>query len=112
MNKNMKDIENMASLLKSGATMLFEHCPQCDSPLFKLQNDEIWCPRCNKKVVKLKKGEEISRSTSLKEIEKIVFFKLKEISLHFKDENDFTKLENLSNLLSLCLDILHKIRKI
>lgn len=111
MSKNKEEVKHMANLLKSGATMLFEHCPQCGSPLFKIQN-EIWCSKCNKKVVKVKKGEELSHSTLLKAIEKIVLLKLKEVSLHLKNESDITKLENLSNLLSIWLDILQKIWKI
>ena len=40
------NIKRMADLLKSGATMLSQVCPQCRVPLFKLRTGEIICPSC------------------------------------------------------------------
>ncbi len=37
-------IRKMADLLRSGATMLAEHCPKCGLPLFRLRTGEIVCP--------------------------------------------------------------------
>jgi UPF0148 protein len=38
-------IKKMAELLRSGATMLQETCPKCNSPLFML-GDKILCAKC------------------------------------------------------------------
>ena len=108
-----ESIKRMADLLKSGATMLFEHCPQCGSPLFKLQ-DEIRCPKCDKRVVILKPGEEIpdiSRSELLSDVESTVLSKLQEISERVRGEKNVSKLESLGSLLSIWLDVLDKVRK-
>ena len=113
MSGDDESIKRMADLLKSGATMLFEHCPQCGSPLFKLQ-DEISCPKCDKRVVIVKTGEEIpdiSRSELLRDVESTVLSKLQEISERVRGENDVSKLESLRNLLSIWLDVLDKVRK-
>lgn len=114
MSGDEETVKRMADLLKSGATMLFEHCPQCGSPLFKIQ-DEVWCPKCNKRVIIVKEGEEtpdLSSSVLLSDVEKIVLSKLQEVSQRIKDENDVSKLETLGNLLSTWLEVLEKVRKI
>jgi len=114
MSDDKESIKHMADLLKSGATMLFEHCPQCGSPLFKLQ-DEIRCPKCDKRVVILKTGEEIpdvSRSELLREVESTVLSKLQEISERVRGEKDVSKLDSYGSLLSIWLDVLDKVRKI
>ena len=104
----------MANLLKSGATMLFEHCPQCGSPLFKLQ-DEVSCPKCDKRVVIVKAGEQVpdvSKSDLLSDVEDAVLSKIQEVSNRVSEEKDVSKLVALGNLLLTWLDVLEKVRKI
>jgi UPF0148 protein len=112
MSDDEESIKRMADLLKSGSTMLFEHCPQCGSPLFKLQ-DEIRCPKCDKRVVILKAGEEIpdvSRSELLSAVENTVLYILQEVSERVSVEKDVSKLESYGRLLSIWLDVLDKVR--
>ncbi len=112
-SSDKEQVKRMADLLKSGAAMLFEHCPQCGSPLFKIR-DEVWCPTCNKRVIIVKGEEEIpdfSSSTLLSDVEKIVLSKVQEVSQRIKDEEDISKLEKLGNLLSMWLEVLEKVRK-
>ena len=114
MSEDKEPIKRMADLLKSGATMIFEHCPQCGSPLFKIR-DEVWCPTCNKKVIIVKAGEEppdLSSSTLLSDVERIVLSKIQGISQRIKDEDDVSRLETLGNLLSRWLEMLEKLRRI
>ena len=113
MSGDEESIKRMADLLKSGATMLFEHCPQCGSPLFKLQH-EIRCPKCDKRVVIVKSGEKIpdvSRSELLSDVESTVLYMLQEISERVRGEKDVSKLESYGSLLSIWLDVLEKVRK-
>lgn len=114
MSRDEESIKRMADLLKSGATMLFEHCPQCGSPLFKLQ-DEVRCPKCDKRVIIVKTGEEVpdvSKSELLIDVEDTILYKLQEFSDRVRDEKDVSKLVALGNLLSTWLDVLEKVRKI
>ena len=114
MSKNDEQTKRMADLLKSGATMLFEHCPQCGSPLFKIQ-DEVWCTNCDKKVVIIKRSEEVpdtSTAILLSDIETTVLSKLQEINQRVRDETDVSNLEALGNLLSTWLEVYEKIKNI
>lgn len=113
MSDDKESIKRMADMLKSGATMLFEHCPQCGSPLFKLQ-DEIRCPKCDKRVVIVKAGEKIpdfSRSELLSSVETTVLYVLQEISERVRREKDVLKMEAYGKLLAMWLDVLEKVKK-
>jgi uncharacterized Zn finger protein (UPF0148 family) len=101
----------MSDLLKAGATMLFEHCPECNAPLFK-NKDEVWCPNCNKRVIIVKEGEEteVTSMLLLEEIEKTIMMKLQEISREIGKERASSKLLERGELLLKWLEILEKIR--
>jgi uncharacterized Zn finger protein (UPF0148 family) len=103
----------MSDLLKSGATMLFEHCPQCNSPLFKIEN-ETWCPSCNKQVITVKEGKnvEYAMATFLDTLEERVLTKIENISQQISNEKDVSNLINLTTLTSALLDILNKTKNL
>ena len=104
----------MSELLKSGATMLSKNCPECGSPLFKVEKDII-CAKCNKKVVIVKateKDDKIAEETVLSNVERTVLSKIKEVNDAINSENDKEKLILNSQSLSIWLDILDKIRKL
>lgn len=108
-----EDVKQMAEWLKKGAAMLSEQCPECGSPLFKLQG-EIWCPKCNKRVVIIKK-EEVPRVVGpmlLAGVEDTILIKISEINAQIKAEKDPEKLEKLGGLLSTWLEALEKLKKI
>jgi UPF0148 protein len=46
--KIKEDIKKMANLLRSGHTMLNISCPDCNNPLFKDKDGNMFCPICNK----------------------------------------------------------------
>ncbi len=113
MSKDDEKIKRMGDLLKSGATMLFEYCPECSTPLFKIK-DDIWCPNCNKRVIIVREGEEtkVTSMLLLEEIEKTIMIKLQEISHGIRNEMDPPKLLEIGELLLKWLEILEKIRNI
>ena len=89
-------MRRMADALKSGAKMLADHCPVCNSPLFEI-NGEIWCLRCNKRVIKvrgdaltslLKKTGEINEIREITEAIKSILDALEKAS---KLQKDFTE---------------------
>ena len=106
-------LKRMADLLKSGATMLEDHCPECNSPLFRVKG-EVWCSRCNKRVIKVKEGEELLVTTlsSLNDVERMVLTKIQETSKLIIEEKDIANLEKLSRLLLNWLEALEKATKI
>lgn len=108
----MSDIKKMAELLRGGAKMLSLTCPECGSILFKI-NDDIICPKCNKKVVVVKESQETETiSILLDQVEKTVFDKIAAIEKRFREENDPQEIEKLSKLLLVWLEILERINNI
>ncbi|HEY5620508.1 MAG TPA: Sjogren's syndrome/scleroderma autoantigen 1 family protein, partial [Candidatus Bathyarchaeia archaeon] len=74
------DVKHMADLLKSGATMLSDICPECGSPLFRIKG-EVFCAKCNKPVVYAKAtGPQatVSPSHLLESLEQTIMAKLTE----------------------------------
>jgi len=105
----------MADLLRSGATLTEYSCPVCSSPLFRLKGDELWCAKCQKKVVVVKEGEQVTELTSLAalgEVESTLLGKIQEINKMIREEGDIEHLQRLSNVLSTLLENLEKIKKI
>lgn len=105
-------IKRMTDLLKSGATMLSEHCPSCNSPLFNIKG-EIRCPKCNKRVVMISEERQLlSGSSLLDDAERIILLKIRESSDKILKEKQIAKLDRLSGLLIKWLEALEKIRRI
>jgi len=111
---NQKDLQNMADLLKQGATLTELSCPACSSPLFKLKSGELWCAKCQKRVLVIKEGEtpeEATRSIMLSGVESTVLAKIREVQAKINEEKDPAQLEKLSTTLTSLLENLEKIKK-
>lgn len=105
----------MAELLRSGATMTNLSCPACSSPLFRLKNKELWCARCQKKVVVVKEGENVEEPqlpTSLGATEAILTAKISEINERIQKESNLDELQKLSSVLSALLENLDRAKKV
>jgi len=112
--KEPKELQTMANLLKQGATLTDLSCPACSSPLFKLQSGEIWCAKCQKRVVIVREGqttEEATRPVLLSTLETTVLTKIQDIEKKLREENDPAQLEKLTATLASLLENLEKIRK-
>jgi len=73
------DIKRMADLLKSGATMLSQVCPQCKVPLFKLRTGEIVCPSCGTRYYIVSNSREEAEAlihTTIERLERTIMSKL------------------------------------
>jgi len=108
-------IKSMAELLRSGATMIDLSCPACSSPLFRLKNKDIWCARCQKKVVVVKEGEKVEEpepSASLGTTEAVLEAKISEINGRIQNESNLDELQKLSSVLSALLENLDKAKKL
>ena len=114
MSTKPKDLENMANLLKQGATLTELSCPACASPLFKLKTGELWCAKCQKRVIIVKEGEtqeEATKPAVLSGLESTVLTKIQEVESKIKTEKDPAQLEKLSNTLTTLLENLEKIKR-
>ena len=104
----------MADLLKSGATMLSDICPECGSPLFKVKGD-IFCAKCNKPVVYARAtGPQatISPSMLLESVEQTIMGKINDANQLLKSEKDPEKLSAYSNLVFGWLSMVEKLRSL
>ena len=107
----MSNVKKMADLLRGGAKMLSSTCPECGSILFKV-DDNVICPNCNKKVVIIKDTQEtktLARNLLLDQVEKTVINNISELEKSIREEKDLEELRNMSEILSILLDILERI---
>jgi len=114
MSAKSKDLQVMADLLRQGATLTELSCPACASPLFKLKNGELWCAKCQKRVIVVKEGETLEEATRpivMSSLESTVLDKIREIETKIREEKDPSQLEKLSSTLVTLLENLEKIRK-
>jgi UPF0148 protein len=108
------DVKGMAELLKSGATMLSETCPECGTPLFR-RGKETFCAKCNKPVVIIQTSEDETRlktDTILQSSEQTLMAKIQEVNLALKNETDPDKLVAYGNALSSWLSAIEKLRRL
>jgi UPF0148 protein len=110
-----KHIKKMADLLRQGSTLTDLACPACSSPLFKLKNGDLWCAKCEKKVIVVKEGEEPPKVTSpmvLDTLEATLLEKAQGIRNKIQNTENVEELQKLSSALSELLENLEKIRRI
>ncbi|MHA1772322.1 MAG: Sjogren's syndrome/scleroderma autoantigen 1 family protein [Candidatus Thorarchaeota archaeon] len=113
MDEKDESIKRMADLLRRGATMLAQACPQCGSPLLKI-GDEIYCATCDRKIV-YSDEQDVSHSqghTTLPELQHTLLEKIKALNDAIAHENDLEVLTKLSNLLVLMLRALRETNNI
>ncbi len=108
-------IKRMADLLRRGSTLTELACPACASPLFRLKSGELWCGRCEKKVIVVKEGEDpfrMERSGALDSLEATLMAKVQEIQKKMQGEQKAEELQKLGTALSGLLENLERTRKI
>jgi len=108
-------IKRMADLLRQGSTLTELACPACASPLFRLRRGDLWCAKCEKKVIVVREGEEPTKITSsivLETFEATLLAKAQEIQNKMQHEENIEELQKLSAVFSGLLENLEKIRKI
>jgi UPF0148 protein len=113
-SKQPEKIQNMANLLKQGATLTELSCPACASPLFKLKDSQLYCAQCEKRVVVVKEGETPTQATSsmsMNTLEATLMSKIGDIEKRINEEKDIEQLQKLSNTLNALLENLEKVRK-
>ena len=110
-DKDDTSVKKMAELLRQGATMLADACPQCGSPLFKVK-DDIYCARCDRRIVFAESDEEVevqAVKTLIPELRETLINKLKALNEVVDNETDTESLTKLANLMVLLLQALHKL---
>ena len=104
-DKDDPSVKRMADLLRQGATMLADACPQCGSPLFKVK-DDIYCVKCDRRIVYANSDEEVeveAVETLIPELRETLINKLKALNEVVDSETDTEALTKLANLIVLLL---------
>jgi len=107
-------IKRMVDLLRQGATLTELACPACASPLFRLGSGDLWCGKCEKKVIVVREGEESSKiagSIVLDTLEATLLAKVQEIQNKMQHEENIEELQKLGTVLSGLLENLEKVRR-
>jgi UPF0148 protein len=109
--RNDASIKKMADLLRQGATMLAQGCPQCGSPLMKM-GDDVYCATCDRRIVIMDSREQVESQTLkalIPELHETLLKKLKTLSEVIEAENDTEALTKLANLMVLLLQSLEQL---
>ncbi|MCK4483639.1 MAG: hypothetical protein KAU89_02360 [Candidatus Thorarchaeota archaeon] len=109
--RNDASIKKMADLLRRGATMLAQGCPQCGSPLMKI-GDDVYCTTCDRRIVVVDSQEQAESQTVkalIPELHEILLKKLKTLSDVIEAENNTEALTKLANLMVLLLQSLERL---
>lgn len=107
-------IKRMADLLRQGSTLTELACPVCSSPIIRLKNGDLWCAKCEKKVIVIKEEAELAKVTSalsLEALEATLLTKIQEIQKKMQRETNVDELQKLGSALSGLLENLEKLRK-
>lgn len=109
-------VKKMADLLRQGATMLAEACPQCGSPLLRVGQD-IYCAKCDRRIVyeksdKQKPAEGQVVKDILPQLRETLIDKLHALKGVVESETDTEALTRLANLMVLLLQALEKLERI
>ena len=94
--------------------MLQETCPVCSSPLFSIR-DEMWCLKCNKRVVKVSELDEAGAASIpyiLTSLNNTLSAKLEEINILLQRTTDPEEINKLAQTLETLLRIIRESRKL
>ncbi|MCC6003194.1 MAG: hypothetical protein LM590_02525 [Thermofilum sp.] len=108
-------LARMASLLKSGATMLETLCPTCKVPLFRLRSGEVVCPRCGQRYVIVSSDEEESRVRTnmvLSGLEQAAVQKINALIMSLSSSETFDELSEIGRALITLLQVIQLCRQI
>jgi UPF0148 protein len=105
-------MKNMGELLRKGATMLSESCPECNTPLFRLKDGSLICPMCNKPVVIVSADADTEGMAQQGSLDETLLNKVKEIQGKLEVETEPEKINVLLETLMKLLDARERVRKI
>ena len=106
------EMKSMAELLRSGARMLSKSCPKCVSPLFQLKTGEIWCAKCQRRVIVVQEGESPQAGMQLDSLEMVLLNRLSSLEKDIEKVNDPIRLKELVEVADVVLTAIERLRRI
>jgi len=114
MNARDSQVKRMADLLREGAAMLSQSCPECKTPLFRLSSGEVICPGCGRRVVFAKPSETervAAQAVVTSTLEEVLMGKISELQSTLQVSRDISEVERHVRVLSSLFDLLEKVRE-
>jgi UPF0148 protein len=108
-----EQIKKMAELLKSGATMLQDTCPVCNSPLFKFEG-KTFCVKCGTSPAG---GAKVTSrpdnvGSALIRMNSTVLKRIDELEIEIAKTTDLDKLSEFAKLTLVFLNILRLLEEL
>ncbi|MCX8203102.1 MAG: hypothetical protein N3H32_02160 [Nitrososphaeria archaeon] len=113
MSSRDSQVKRMADLLREGATMLSQACPECKTPLFRLSSGDVVCPGCSKRVVFAKPSETervAAQAVVASSLEEVIVEKISQVQSALHASRDVSEVERHVRVLSSLFDLLEKVR--
>jgi UPF0148 protein len=112
--KTDASVKKMAEMLRRGATMLAQACPQCGSPLMRVGND-IYCATCDRRIVVVKEGQQAEPEalrSLIPGLRETLIRKLKKLNELIDKEENAEALAKLAGLMLLLLQALQQLENV
>jgi uncharacterized Zn finger protein (UPF0148 family) len=107
-----EQVKKMAELLRSGATMLQDTCPTCNSPLFKFEG-KIFCVKCGPPSAKTTEASEsVNTETIVSHMTSTILRKLKELDSEVSKTTDFRSLYILAKIVLTLVRALQHLKRL
>ncbi|MEM0440482.1 MAG: Sjogren's syndrome/scleroderma autoantigen 1 family protein [Candidatus Caldarchaeum sp.] len=107
-------IRRMSDALRSGAKMLSEVCPICNSPLFEVRG-ELRCIRCDKPVVIVREESEVMAASTplvLTHLENALAAKIDALTALLQKATEPEQIRELTETLTSLLKLFHESRRL
>lgn len=101
----------MGELLRKGARMLSESCPECNTPIFQLKDGSLYCAMCDKQVVVVPADADTDAIERQNRLEDTINKKIKQVQDQLDEEMDPEKINILLETLQKLIDTQTKLKK-
>jgi UPF0148 protein len=105
-------IKKMGELLRQGARMLSDTCPECGTPLFQLSGGDVICPMCNRPVRYVKGDADLQTEAHRERLEGSLRRKIDEIQKRLDEEDDPAAMVELTDTLMKLMEALDRAKKL
>lgn len=97
-------MKQMAELLRKGARMLGDSCPECGTPIFQLKSGEIICPMCQRPIKYLNKNQDLEQVVQQDSLELTLTKKIIDVQEMLDKEKDANKIKEITEALLVLLE--------
>jgi UPF0148 protein len=98
-------MKEMAKLLRQGARMLGDTCPECGTPIFQLKTGEIICPMCQRPVKFIDKDQDLKEIEEREGLELTLSKKIIYVQNLLDKEKNIEKIKEITETLELLLKV-------